>query len=192
MTVTATCLVQLNQPTGVEMNAYLVLDEKLTRQDIKLKTLSKYVEQHPTGWKKRKELAELLYAMGNWQQAVEEYRQVLQRQPQLIDVKLLLGKILQLMGKETEAIAVYETAKSLSENEAVGHHINGLIAVCRRCNQEAAVSFEQATLLEPENTAHSLARGLIYLEQEAPIAALQAFDRVLELYANSVVASSQR
>jgi hypothetical protein len=28
MTVTATCLVQLNQPTGVEMNAYLVLDEK--------------------------------------------------------------------------------------------------------------------------------------------------------------------
>lgn len=42
--VTATCLVQLNQPTGVEMNAYLVLDEKLTRQDIKLKTLSKYVE----------------------------------------------------------------------------------------------------------------------------------------------------
>ena len=61
--------------------------------------------------------------MGNWQQAVEEYRQVLQRQPQLIDVKLLLGKILQLMGKETEAIAVYETAKSLSDNEAVGHHI---------------------------------------------------------------------
>lgn len=60
MTVTATCLVQLNQPTGVEMNAYLVLDEKLTRQDIKLKTLSKYVEQHPTGWKKRRELAELL------------------------------------------------------------------------------------------------------------------------------------
>ncbi|MEG5017751.1 MULTISPECIES: tetratricopeptide repeat protein [unclassified Microcoleus] len=188
--VTATCLVQLNQPTGVEMNAYLVLDEKLTRQDIKLKTLSKYVEQHPTGWKKRRELAELLYAMGNWQQAVEEYRQVLQRQPQLIDVKLLLGKILQLMGKETEAIAVYETAKSLSDNEAVGHHINGLIAVCRRCIEQAAVSFEQATFLEPENTAHWLALGLIYLEKEAPIAALQAFDRVLQLNPNDVVANS--
>ena len=62
--------------------------------------------------------------------------------------------------------------------------------MCRRCIEQAAVSFEQATLLEPENTAHWLALGFIYLEKEAPIAALQAFDTVLQLNPNDVVANS--
>ncbi len=61
--ITATPLVQLAMPSGVEMNAYLVLDEKPTRQQMKLNTVSQYVQKHPTGWKKRLELAELLYTM---------------------------------------------------------------------------------------------------------------------------------
>ncbi len=102
---TATCLVQLAQPSGVELNAQLVLDQKPTRQDQKLKTLSQYVQKYPSGWKKRLELADLLYAIGSWEQAVEEYRQVIERQPKLIDVRLKLGKIFQLMGREAEALS---------------------------------------------------------------------------------------
>ena len=47
----------------------------------------------PKDGKKRLELADFLYEMGNWQQAVAEYRQVIERQPQLIGVLLQLGKI---------------------------------------------------------------------------------------------------
>lgn len=188
--ITATCLVQLAQPSGVEMNAYLVLDEKLTRQDIKLKTLSKYVQLHPTGWKKRLELAELLYGMGRWEQAVEEYRQVLQRQPQLMNVQLQLGKILQLMGREVEAIEVYSSARTLTNDVATGHYISGLIETCSRRIYQAAKLFEQATTLEPKNAFHWLALGLTHLENEASIEALRAFNAVLELNPNDIVALS--
>ena len=185
---TATCLVQLAQPSGVELNAHLVLDEKPTRQDQKLKTLSKYVQQYPTGWKKRWELADLLYAMGRWSQAVEEYCQVLERQPRLIDVRLQLGKILHLMGREAEAIAVYETALFLCRHVATRHHLGGLIAVCRRCLQKAAKEFESAASLKPDNGAHWHALGQVHLETESPVAALRAFDVVLSINPDDLVA----
>ena len=93
----ATYLVQFIQPSGVELNAHLVLDKKLTRQEIKLNTLNKYVQQHPTGWKKRLELAKLLYSMGCWEQAIAHYRLVLKQQSQSMEIHLQLGKILHLM-----------------------------------------------------------------------------------------------
>lgn len=61
------------------MNVHLVLKEKPTRLEQKFITLSKYVQNYPEGWKKRLELANLLYEMGNWQEAVAEYRQVIER-----------------------------------------------------------------------------------------------------------------
>ncbi|HEY9834086.1 MAG TPA: tetratricopeptide repeat protein [Stenomitos sp.] len=188
--ITATPPVQLAQPSGVEMNAYLILEKKPIRQDIKLKTLSKYVQQYPTGWKKRLELAELLYAMGRWEQAVKEYRQVIERQPQFIDVRLQLGKILQSLGREAEAIEVYESARDLISNVAIAHHINGLIEACRRRLQQATQLFERAASMEPENIFHWLALGLTHLEAEAPVEALRAFDAVLELNPTDIVALS--
>src|SRR5205085_5833111 len=132
----------------------LVLEDKPIRQDQKLKKLSKYLQQHPSGWKKRLELADLLCSMGNWQQAVLEYRQVLERQPQLMEVQLQLGKILQLMGRNAEAIVVYQSALPKSGNVATQHHVNGLIEVCRCCPQQAVRMFEEAASTEPDNPAH--------------------------------------
>lgn len=56
---------------------------------------------------------------------------MLERQPQLIEVRLKLAKILQLMGQEAEAIAVYESALSKAGNQATRQHIVGAIAVFR-------------------------------------------------------------
>ena len=151
---TALRVVSLTQSSGVELNAYLVLDEKPARIDQKLKTLSQYVQRYPSGWKKRLELANLLYAMGRIEQAVEEYRQVIERQQPLIGVRLQLAKLLQLMGQEAEAIVVYESALPLVGNEASGQHISGLMAVCRGDSQEAIRAFESAASLEPDNAAH--------------------------------------
>lgn len=185
----ATHMVQITQPTGVELNAYLILDNKITRQEIKLKTLCKYVQQHPQGWKKRLEVAELLYAVGRWEQAVEEYRQVLKRQPHLIDVRLQLGKMLHLMAREAEAIEVYESALFLSRNVATRQHITGLIESCRQHYQAAVKAFESAASLEPDNVAHWLALGQAYLEIESPVS-VQAFDTILKLNPDDIVALS--
>jgi tetratricopeptide (TPR) repeat protein len=115
---------------------------------------------------------------------------VLERQPQLIDVRLQLGKILQSLGREAEAIEVYESARTLTRNVATEHHINGLIEAFRRRFQQAAKLFERAALLEPENIFHWLVLGLTHLESEAPIEALRAFDQVLERNPNDIVALS--
>jgi tetratricopeptide (TPR) repeat protein len=172
----------------VELNARLVLDKKLTRQEIKLNTLNKYVQQHPTGWKKRLELARLLYSIGRWEEAIAQFRQVLKSQPRSIAVHLQLGKILHLMGRDAEAIGVYESALALAENAATQHHIAGAIAVCQGNSRQGAIVLELAVALEPNNLAHWHALGQIYLSLEDPIWALKAFDAILAIDPDDIVA----
>jgi len=182
-------VVSIAHSSGVELNAYLVADSKPTRQEQKLKTLSEYVQQYPSGWKKRLELANLLSEMGHIEQAVEEYRQVIERQqPPSIGVQLQLAKLLQLMGQEAEAVAVYESALANARNEATRQHISGSIALCRGDNQIAILAFESAASLEPNNAAHWLALGQVQMGRGDAVAALGAFDAVLSLHPDDVVA----
>ncbi|MEG4010006.1 tetratricopeptide repeat protein [Microcoleus sp. Pol11C1] len=181
-------VVSLTQSSGVELNAYLVLDSKPARIDQKLKTLSEYVQQYPSGWKKRLELANLLYAMGRIEQAVEEYRQVIDRQQPLIGVRLQLGKLLQLMGQKAEAVGVYESALANARNEATRQHISGSSALCRNDTQGAILAFESAASLEPNNAAHWLALGQVQMGRGDAVAALRSFDRVLSLNPDDFVA----
>ncbi len=170
------------------MNVHLVLEKKLTRQEQKLNTLSQYVEQYPSGWKKRLELANLLSVIGNWERAVEEYRQVIQRQPQLIDVWLKLGKLLQLMGREAEAIEVYQNALPLSDNEGIEQYISGAIAICRDDSKKAITALETATNLQPDNAAYWLVLGQLQMGRENPVRALGAFEMILSLNSDDIVA----
>ncbi|MDJ0620638.1 MAG: tetratricopeptide repeat protein [Calothrix sp. MO_192.B10] len=191
-------LVSFTQSSGVEININLVLEENLRRQNQKLQTLTQYVQKYPSGWKKRLELANLLYAMGSWEQGVEEYRQVLVQQPQLIEVRLKLGKILQLMGKKAEAVEVYESALLYTPHptphtlfqvsEPTRRHILGLIAVCQGDTQGAILAFESAASQEPSNPSHWLALGQVQMAREDAVAALQAFDAVLSLQPDDLVA----
>ncbi|BAZ33092.1 tetratricopeptide TPR_2 repeat protein [Cylindrospermum sp. NIES-4074] len=185
---TAISLVQFTQFSGLELNTHLVVEEKPARKQQKIITLSKYVQKYPQGWKKRLELAGLHYEIGNWQQAVAEYRQVIERQPQLIDVHLQLGKILQLMGLEKEALEIYEKALLLSANEGTQNHINGLIAICRGESQKAIIAFNLAAALEPDKVVHWLALAQVYQGRENPLGTLSALEQVLSINPDDVVA----
>ena len=191
-------LVSFTQSSGVELNINLILSEKLTRQEQKLQTLTQYVEKYPSGWKKQLELADLLYAMGRLEQAVEQYYKVLVKQPQLIEVRLKLGKILQLMGKTAESIEIYESALCMGISppspllakisEATRQHILGLIAVCQGETEAAIMAFESATSLEASNPSHWLALGKVQMEREDVVAAKCAFDAILSLKPDDLVA----
>lgn len=185
---TFSCLVPVTRSSGVELNFHLVLARKLTRQEQKLNTLSHYVDQYPSGWKKRWELANLLSVTGNWERAVEQYRQVIERQPQLINVRLKLGKLLQLMGREVEAIEVYENALPLSDNEATKHYISGAIAICRGDTKKAITAFENAANLQPDNAANWLVLGELQMGIENPVGALRAFEMILSLHPDDIAA----
>ena len=182
----ASSLVQLSPRSGLDVNVYLALSQKPNRQAQKLETLKKYVEKHSSGWKKRLELAELLYATGQWSEAIAEYQQVIQKQPQLLSPQIQLGKILQLIGQEEEAIAVYQIALTLAKQEASIHHLKGLIASCQNCLNGAIDAFTAATNAAPTNPAHWLALGQTQIAMESPAAALASMEAILLLDPNDL------
>ncbi|NEP11289.1 MAG: tetratricopeptide repeat protein [Symploca sp. SIO2C1] len=183
-----TNVVRVILPSGKETNFQLALTSKPTRQQQRLKKLRKYVQQHPSGWKKRLELAELLYAIGDWDQAISEYHQVLNQQPKSIKVRLQLGKIYQLLGLTAEAIHIYEEALLWCSDQAISYHLTGLIDCCRGQYGTALNSIQSAATLNPDNSAHWFSLGQTYLLIEAPIEALQAFEQILKVNPEDVVA----
>ena len=178
------CLVQLSSCSGLALNAYLVLNKKPTRQTQKLKTLQKYIKQYRSGWKKRLELANLLYEMGQWSKAILEYNRVIKGRPQLIKPRIQLGKILQLINRKGEAIAVYKSAIALAKHESTKQHLVGLIESCQGNPKEAISALKSAAVLEPKNLAHWLALGKIQMDAENPVAALSTFETILSLDSN--------
>ncbi len=186
-------IITLSESSGKEVDINLFLNQKPMREQQKLKTLIKYIEEHPSGWKKRLELADLFYEMGKWQQAVDEYQQVIQRQPELISVQLKLGKILQLMDRKKEAIEIYQDSLSLvsnlkfscptladiNSNLATQYHINGLIEICRNNFLLAVDAFSLATKLEPDKPSHWLALGQVQQLRGNNIDAISAFNTIL-------------
>ena len=181
-------LFPVSHASGLALNAQLVFDHKPIRQQQKLKTLTKYVQTYPSGWKKRLELAKILYGMGQWEQAIDELSHVIERQPQSIDACLLLGHLWQLTGKEKDAVSLYEQTLPWVQNDVTKYHITGLIAQCHGDLQTALDAFEQAALKEPDNWAHWLLLGKAQLDLEMPSAAQCSFDVILSLNPNEITA----
>jgi RNA polymerase sigma factor (sigma-70 family) len=175
-------LAQVILPSGVERSFTVNTDRRLSKRHFtRLKTLSKYVGKHAGGWKRRLNLADLLYETGQWREAVEQYRLVLKKPRRMINPYLRLGRILHLMERDEEAIEVYRGASLVVNNVASHHHLAGLIEVCRRRYDLAAREFQRASMLEPHNVNHKLEMGMIYLLEGAHVEALRAFDESLKI-----------
>lgn len=147
-------LVSVRFPSGIERDIHLFFEKPPTRQRQKMKTWRAYVRRHPRGWKKRLELADLLYASGDWQEAVEGYSRVLQMRPWEIRVAQRLGNIWRLAEDWDEARAVYERALAAARQAASQRHLRGLLAACSGDFQRANGELQTAARLEPNNVAH--------------------------------------
>ncbi|MDJ0555009.1 MAG: tetratricopeptide repeat protein [Microcoleaceae cyanobacterium MO_207.B10] len=93
-----------------------------------------------------------------------------------------------MMGTKAEAIEIYKSTRNLTTNTATHQHLMGSIDTCGKSCLEAATAFAEAASLEPDNPAHWHGLGLTQLSLEAPVAALQAFDAVLKINPNDIVA----
>ena len=184
----ATCTFRLSLANGVEQQLYLMLDHKPVRQQQKVNSLRKYVQKHPEGWKKHRDLADLLYAMGQWHEALATYRQVLRKQPDNLAVWLRLGHMLHTLNCKEQAIEAYAQARSQARREATQRHIEGLAAGCRRHDATAVQALQAAAALEVHNPMHHRALGLVYLQAARPVEALDAFDTVLRRHPDDLAA----
>ncbi|HYY56289.1 MAG TPA: sigma-70 family RNA polymerase sigma factor [Pyrinomonadaceae bacterium] len=180
-------LVKVTLPSLRETSFEITLSHR-PQQHFRLETLDKYVRSYPRGWKKRWNLACLLYEMGQWEAAASEYRQVLERQPGLIDAYLSLANLYRLMGRLPEAVAVYEHALPAAKRKATRHHIRGLIEVCQGRYEMAVGELQEAIMLEAHDAVHWHNLGLIHLRAGSFVKALQAFDESLKINPNDIVA----
>ncbi len=172
---------QVPLPSGAVMDYHLDLPTRAPHRDTRIETLRRHVERYPRGWKKRLELADLLYAAGQWPAAAAEYAQVLERHPRLLDVWVRLGRVHRLIGDGESALAVYQKALSYTRQPATRLHLTGLAALCQRRYAEAFADLAEAARLQPDNRAHWHALGLAYHDAGQPAEALEAFDEALKL-----------
>ena len=170
-------VVSVDFPNQVQIDVYLTTESTQEQKLKKKVTLTNYIKKYPSGWKKRLELANLLYSLGEWPEAIKEYQQVLIKKPKLIEIWLKLGHIFYLQGAKNQAILAYESALSLSSNQGTQQQIKGLINAAQRRYQTAIKAIQTATKINPHNPNHWLSLGLTYLQVESPVAALQAFEK---------------
>jgi RNA polymerase sigma factor (sigma-70 family) len=172
--------VELAVGRGQVQSVLVYLAERPKRDPAsKLPALTRYIAQHPTGWKKRREMADLLYLLGRWEEAATQYGQVVEKQPYRIEAWLRLGEILSRLQREEEAAAAYAGALERARSAGTAHHLRGRIALCRHDRTAAIGSFEEAALAEPCEPAHRVALGSFHLAADRPLEAVAAFDRAL-------------
>jgi tetratricopeptide (TPR) repeat protein len=181
-------MVRITLPNGVEQYVPLALDHKPTRQQQKLAALRTYVQQHPGGWRKHVQLADLLYTMGHWEEAISICHHVLHRQPFYLQARLRLGQMLRLLQRENEAIKVYADALASADRAATKHYLHGCMAICNRHLEKAVQSYMAAADLDPGNALYRRELGLTWLRAGHPEEALQAFDIVLADHPDDLVA----
>lgn len=97
------------------------------REEQKLRTLRAYVAAYPSGWKKRLELADQLGKMGLLAEAVVEYAQVLEKQPQVLSVWVQVGRLYAALQRGEDAVGAYERALRLAATDEVREALVGLI-----------------------------------------------------------------
>jgi RNA polymerase sigma factor (sigma-70 family) len=177
-------LVKVVLDSGIERSFYLHLDHKPRRLSLRIKSVTRYTSDHPSGWKKRLELAQLLYEAGQWKRAIEEYRRVLEKQPQLLDVYLELGNLLDLMDDESDSVENYQKALAVAREPATRHRVRGLLELRQGNYDRAIAQFQEAARLEPDDLLHWRHLAFVYLMEDSTLEALGCFEQVLSINAN--------
>ena len=181
-------LIRATLRSEMEMQYYIPIKNMPKRIHQKIRTLKKYVRKHPRSWKKRLKLADFLYITGDWPDAVDNYRLVLDKKPSFFQVWLQLGNILHLMGEEGYAVAAFERTHNLARNSATRHYVFGLIEICRGQYRKANDHIKKAASLESDNSAHWHAQGVTLLHTNKPVKALLSLDHALEINPKDTVA----
>ena len=165
----------------VERSICLHLDHKPLKLYPKIEQIRRYTLNHPGGWKKRLELAQLLYEAGEWPEAIGHFQTVLERQPRLLKVYLDLADVFDLMGDQRSSIATYERALELFDPPAIRHQLKGLIEIRRRNYRNAVTEFESSARIDPEKVDywHSLATA--HLLRDSPLEALGSWNESLKI-----------
>ncbi|MEM7038158.1 MAG: sigma-70 family RNA polymerase sigma factor, partial [Bacteroidota bacterium] len=154
---------------GRTVETPVFLPGRPARLDQRRKTLLNYVHKHPSGWAKRLELAELLLLTGRWPEAIDHFRFILEKQPQLAQVRLHCVRILHFLGWSTEAVDLLREGLPHLRDAGLAWHFRALIASYSHVPGEAVQFWRLALQTDQGNFTYleALARHLVRAEMHA-------------------------
>jgi RNA polymerase sigma factor (sigma-70 family) len=171
----------IRQSSGADADAYLLVKENLLKSRVRLPALRRYVERHATGWRKRLTLAHLSYASGRMFESATEYRLITERQPRSVESWLQLGHVLNLLGRNREAMETYEALLSNVSDPALRHHVQGLIQAHQGNFETAIAELRRAAVISPSESAHWHTLGVVHLHADQDEKAFESFQTGLRL-----------
>jgi RNA polymerase sigma factor (sigma-70 family) len=178
---TAMRLVNVFVKPGVERSFCLHLNHRPSKLYPKIERVTRYTVDHPGGWKKRLELAQLLFEAGEWPSAIQQYQQVLERQPCLLRAYFDLGNVHDLMDNKLASIDTYERALQIAGEPATRHHLKGLIELRQGNYGTAVTEFLEATQIQPDQVGHWHNLAMTHVLRDSPLEALGSFKESLKI-----------
>lgn len=118
---------------------------------------------------------------GRFADAENDYRAILELDPDHPDANNLLGLIAELFGHYDDAIAHAERAIAAVPACGMFHCNLGTALIPARRYEEAIAAFRRAMALEPTGIAAPYNLGMLYLQRNDGARAAEGFARVLEL-----------
>jgi RNA polymerase sigma factor (sigma-70 family) len=167
-------------PGGGEKKILVYLMKEPKRKTTRIKTLEKYIAQYPKGWKKRMELAELLYSNGEWDRAIDELQIIIERQSCHLEAYLLLGEIFRQREEREKAIQVYKAVQQVLQKESTLKFFESLINQCDENWQESNHLLKEAIRLEPENILFGNTLAFSYIKLGQIREALGILNKILK------------
>lgn len=116
-----------------------------------------------------------------YEEAVQEYDQILRMEPKNLRALLVLGLTYAQIGKFDRAVEFTKKASELDPAGYVPYYNLGLIYASNQELDKALDALNQALKINPESYVAEYQRGLVYSAQGAHDKAAESYKRVLEL-----------
>lgn len=131
-----------------------------------VKQFRKTLSLRPGHQSARRKLAEILFEAERWPRAIEEYRYLVERNPETFQFHYRLGLALFRTGKLTKAKERFLRSKRLNPESAEAHYYLGRILMKNREFLNAASRFSRALELDPSQGRYYFQRGLAHFREE--------------------------
>lgn len=146
----------------------------------RIASLEKYIDRHPTGWKKRLEIGRLLQEIGCFGQAIAHYRSALEKNPRCLSIWLELAFILESSNRDEDVDELYREA--LGQLRGVARsYMRGCRAIWLGERESAEKVFQTLITEMPGSTVLLTDLARLRLESGRLFEASEGFDRVLEI-----------
>lgn len=150
--------------------------------------LVQYVEQHPGGWRKQFELADMLFFAGRVDEAFEQYRNLVSRGKAPAHVRLRFVEALGATGRNHEALEALDHLMNMPMSEAERAHLRGRLAFAGRDWRNAVIAFREAAKHMMTKPANGILLGWALLASGRPAMAMATLDEVRTFAPDDVVA----